>query len=113
VKDFVEDGSVLQPTLRQMVSQGESTAFIGTLLGHIARKDEGEAGIYGLAEGLSAREVEVLRLLNTSLDSRGIAAQLVISVNTARTHIRNIYAKLGVKRRMEAVERGMKLGILD
>ena len=54
----------------------------------------------------------MLRLLDTSMDSGEIADQLVISISTVRTHIRNIYAKLGVNRRMEAIQRGRELGLL-
>jgi LuxR family maltose regulon positive regulatory protein len=65
-----------------------------------------------LAEPLSERELEVLRLLTTHLSSREIAEQLVISVNTARSHIKNIYGKLDVHSRRAAVARAQELGIL-
>jgi len=54
----------------------------------------------------------VLRLLNTSLDSNEIAAELYISVNTVRTHIKNIYSKLDVNRRLQAVERAHELKLI-
>jgi LuxR family maltose regulon positive regulatory protein len=67
---------------------------------------------FNLLEPLSDRELEILRLLNTTLTSTEIADQLVIAVSTVRTHIRNIYGKLGVNRRMEALERARELGLL-
>lgn len=65
-----------------------------------------------LIQPLSERELEILRLLNTSLNSSEIAARLYISVSTVRTHIKNIYAKLNVNRRIEAVQRAAELGLI-
>ena len=56
-----------------------------------------------LPEPLSDRELQVLRLLDSPLTSEEIGRELYISSNTVRTHIKNIYAKLGVNRRMDAV----------
>ena len=61
---------------------------------------------------LSAREVEVLRLLGTDLDGPEIARTLVVSMNTLRTHTKNIYAKRGVNTRRAAVSRAQQLGLL-
>ena len=58
-----------------------------------------------LVEPLSERELEVLRLLAAGLESPEIARELLISVSTARTHIKNIYGKLGVHGRVQAIER--------
>ena len=65
-----------------------------------------------LVEPLSERELEVLRLLATDLDGPEIAAQLFVSLNTMRTHTRNIFAKLGVNSRRAAVSRATELGLL-
>ncbi len=66
-----------------------------------------------LVEPLSARELDVLRLLGSDLDGPDIARELVVSLNTLRTHTRNIYAKLGVNNRREAVRRAGELGLLS
>ena len=66
----------------------------------------------GLVETLSERELDVLRLLATDLDGPDIARRLFVSVNTMRTHSRNIYAKLGVNSRRAAVSRAEELGLL-
>jgi LuxR family maltose regulon positive regulatory protein len=63
-------------------------------------------------EPLSERELEVLRLLSTSLPTPDIAGELFISVSTVRTHIKNIYGKLNVHNRIGAVERARELGLL-
>ena len=65
----------------------------------------------GLIEPLSARELEVLRLLGTELDGPSIARQLFVSLNTVRTHTKNIYTKLGVNNRRSAVRRADELDL--
>ena len=54
----------------------------------------------------------MLRLLATELDGPEIAQRLFVSLNTLRTHTKNIYAKLGVNSRRAAVRRGGELGLL-
>jgi LuxR family maltose regulon positive regulatory protein len=66
-----------------------------------------------LLDPLSESELRVLRYLPTSLQGPEIAAELYVSVNTIRTHMRHLYAKLGVHRRVEAVERARQLGLLS
>jgi len=63
-------------------------------------------------EPLSRREVEVLRLLATDLTSIEMAQELVISVNTVRSHIKSIYAKLDAHSRYEAIMRATELNLL-
>lgn len=53
---------------------------------------------------LTAREIEVLRLLNMGLSRNEIAETLSISINTAKKHLSNIYAKMGVRNKTEALE---------
>jgi LuxR family maltose regulon positive regulatory protein len=65
-----------------------------------------------LIEPLSDRELDVLRLLAGELDGPGIAAELVVSLNTVRTHTKSIYGKLGVNSRRAAVRRAVELRLL-
>jgi ATP/maltotriose-dependent transcriptional regulator MalT len=65
-----------------------------------------------LCETLTAREREVLVLLAGPLSRREIASTLGISFDTAASHIKSIYRKLGVYSRERAVERGTALGLL-
>jgi LuxR family maltose regulon positive regulatory protein len=65
-----------------------------------------------LAEPLSERERAVLRLLRSELSGPEIARELFISLNTLRTHTKNIYAKLGVNNRRAAVRRAEELDLL-
>ena len=55
--------------------------------------------------GLTAREAEVLALLADGADAAAVASQLVVSLSTANTHIRHIYAKLGIHSRQELMAR--------
>jgi LuxR family transcriptional regulator, maltose regulon positive regulatory protein len=61
---------------------------------------------------LTERELAVLRLLASDLSQREIGAELYISLNTVKFHIRNIFRKLGVSGRAEAVARGRELALL-
>ena len=65
-----------------------------------------------LIEPLSQSEIRVLRYLPTNLSAREIARELSVSLNTVRTHMRHIFAKLGVHSRTEAVTRARALGLL-
>lgn len=66
----------------------------------------------GLAEPLTAREIEVLRLLAGGQTYEEIAAGLVVSINTVRTHVKAIYGKLGVNNRTAALEMARRVNIL-
>jgi LuxR family maltose regulon positive regulatory protein len=63
-------------------------------------------------EELTAREAAVLSLLPTGLSAREIGYELGVSRNTVKTHSKNLYRKLGVAERREAVARGRELGLL-
>jgi LuxR family maltose regulon positive regulatory protein len=63
-------------------------------------------------EPLRQSELRVLRYLPTNLTAPEIAAELYVSLNTVKTHTRNLYAKLGTHRRAEAVARARSLGLL-
>ena len=65
-----------------------------------------------LIEPLSQRELDVLRLLGTDLSGPDIARELMVSLNTLRTHTKNIYDKLGVNNRRAAVHRAEELKLL-
>jgi LuxR family maltose regulon positive regulatory protein len=65
------------------------------------------------AESPSPAELAVLRYLPSELSTRDIAAELFVSINTVRSHLRALYRKLGVSSRDEAVARAGALGLLD
>jgi DNA-binding CsgD family transcriptional regulator len=76
--------------------------------------DPGKEGFTNLpqAESLSPREIEVLRLIERGLSNQEIASRLTLAPSTVKTHINNIYGKLGVESRVQAINRAHELGIL-
>jgi LuxR family maltose regulon positive regulatory protein len=65
-----------------------------------------------LIEPLTERELEVLELFAEGLTNREIASRLFLALNTVKAHSRNIYGKLGVHNRTQAVARARALGVL-
>ena len=68
--------------------------------------------VSALVEQLSERELIVLGYLPSRLSNVEIAARLYVSVNTLKTHLKNIYRKLDVRSRGAAIERAESLGLL-
>ena len=62
--------------------------------------------------GLSKRELEVLQLMATGLSNQEIAAHLFVSLNTIKTHTANVFEKLDVKRRTQAVEKAKRMKLI-
>jgi LuxR family maltose regulon positive regulatory protein len=90
-------------------------SLVADTLDLLAGRAHGAAGteVHALEEPLSESELRVLRYLPTNLPAPEIAGELFVSVNTIRTHTRHIYAKLGVNRRVDAVQRARELGLLS
>lgn len=65
-----------------------------------------------LAETLTARERTILRYLTSDMSHDEIAAELFVTINTVKTHLRGIYRKLDVTERRDAVRRAQQLGLL-
>jgi LuxR family maltose regulon positive regulatory protein len=65
-----------------------------------------------IVERLSERELEVLRHVSGMLSTAEIAAEMYISVNTVKTHLKSIYRKLAASQRGEAVRRARQLGLI-
>jgi ATP/maltotriose-dependent transcriptional regulator MalT len=75
--------------------------------------EETRASVAPLVEPLTEREAEVLVLLASGRTNREIAADLFVTVGTIKAHTSNIYAKLQVRNRAEALSRARELGLLD
>ena len=65
-----------------------------------------------LVEPLSARELEILRLIAAGHSNQAIADTLIIAVSTVKRHINNIYGKLDVQSRTQALLRARELNLL-
>ncbi len=108
---FVSEGAPLAALLEAVVRRHPSWSYPRRLVAGVGRAPIGSVGQSPLDQ-LSERELDVLRLLATDLDGPEISRRLYISLNTLRTHTRNIYAKLGVNSRRTAVTKARELGLL-
>jgi two-component system response regulator DevR len=90
------------------ISAGDS-AFDSRSAAAVVRSMSGRADVH---QQLTARELEVLRLLATGLSNNQIGEQLYISATTAKFHVSNIMRKLEVSRRAEAVYAASKRGLI-
>ena len=102
---------LLERHARYRTAHATLIAAIKSLLAGLTR-DPPPAGHHSLVEPLRESELRVLRYLPTNLTAPEIASELYVSRNTVKTHMRNLYAKLGTHRRAEAVERARELGLL-
>jgi LuxR family maltose regulon positive regulatory protein len=123
VRTFIDEGEPIAPLLREAARRGVAQEYAGRLIAALEESARpGPAVSAGatlalpwarrLAEPLTEREVEVLRLLRTSMTTPEIAAELGIAPSTVRTFVKHLYGKLGVHRRLDAIDRAVELGIL-
>ena len=113
IRVFADEGPAMVALLEAAAKRGIAPGYVGLLLqafGGGARRTPAQPG---LIEPLSERELDVLRLLATDLGGPDIARELVVSLNTVRTHTKNIYTKLGVNNRRAAVRRAEELQLLQ
>ena len=112
VRLFVDEGPPMSTILEAAARQRIAPTYVRRLLGSFGGGEDGTRVKQALVEPLSERELDVLRLLATDLDGPDIARELVVSLNTVRTHTRSIYAKLGVNNRRAALRRAEELDLL-
>ena len=118
VRTFVDEGKAMRDLLRHAAAGGIASSYTGRLLsafGEPARPvstTSGRPGAPDIAEPLTEREAEILRLISVGMTNQEIASQLVISVATVKRHITNIYGKLGVSHRTQATARANELNLL-
>ncbi|MDA0183443.1 LuxR C-terminal-related transcriptional regulator [Solirubrobacter phytolaccae] len=111
---FLELGRPMEELLRHQIRAGTAhRAIVGELLDAFADRAPATRHVAPLLEPLSEREQAILRYLPTALSNREIAAELFVTTNTVKTHLRSIYRKLDVARRREAVERARDLRLLS
>jgi LuxR family maltose regulon positive regulatory protein len=110
IRPFVEGGPALLPLLKTVAADnvaGYAQQVIKALNASLPTPEQ-PSGVSALSE----REREVLRLIASGLKNQQIAHQLVISLNTVLYHTKNIYSKLGVTHRTQAVQHARELGVL-
>lgn len=124
VSTFLDEGARLLPVLQRCAARqgsGKAAAYAAHLLGMAGvpvEMPEAEPEpvpalqTQTLAEPLSTREQQILRLLALGLRNRGIADKLFLSELTVKSHLRNIYGKIGAGGRTEAVAIARRLGVV-
>ena len=118
---FVDEGAPIAALLRRVSSAGNSPKYVDTLLATLRQHAEDprlptEASISKdvqlLSEPLSERELEVLRLIASGLSNREIAQELFVTPGTTKRHVHNIYRKLEVRSRTQAIARARDLSLI-
>jgi LuxR family maltose regulon positive regulatory protein len=108
---FLDESRGLAGLLGATAAEGPAAGYARRLSATPEAGGNRASASAALIDPLSARELDVLRLLGTDLDGPDIARQLFVSLNTVRTHTKNIYAKLGVNNRRAAVRRAAELDL--
>jgi len=121
IRIFVDEGLPMAQLLSEAVAQGIMPDYTGKLLAVFEAEEQKSkdksylppaSPAQPLIEPLSQRELKVLQLIAQGLSNREISARLFIALSTVKGHNRNIFGKLQVQRRTEAVARARELGLL-
>ena len=111
VRTFVDEGRPMQLLLAEAATRGMMPAYTRKILSvfgsNLSPKSQ------PLIEPLSERELEILVLVADGLSNREISERLYVALSTVKGHNRNIFDKLQVKRRTEAVARARELGLIE
>jgi LuxR family maltose regulon positive regulatory protein len=114
VRMFLDEGEAMTRLLCQAQSRQVGSGYAAELLSKIGEiSGMIQPSMQLLSEPLTARELEVLKLIEAGCSNQDIAGQLFISMPTVKRHISNIYAKLGVESRTQAVAIGRELRIFE
>jgi len=119
IRLFVDEGPPMAHLLSAAAASGMMPDYIGKLLAALeadAHKSEDTSSLpppaQPLIEPLSPRELEILHLMAAGLSNQEMCEQLFLALSTVKGHNRNIFGKLQVQRRTEAVARARELGLL-
>lgn len=115
IRVFVDLGSEMETLLKHLYVQGFASAYLQKVLEAFPKTPKSVSNAIQsqvLVESLTEREMEILSLLAQRLSNKEIANLLIISPETVKRHTSNIYQKLGVKNRRQAVASGYTLGLL-
>ena len=111
IRIFVDEGEAIRPLIKKLSRTGDHP-LAGYMIKLLAAFTQPTTTVTSeMIEPLSERELEVLKLLRSELSGPEIAQQLIVSINTLRTHTKNIYNKLGVNNRRSAIRRAEELDL--
>jgi LuxR family maltose regulon positive regulatory protein len=113
VRVFLDEGEEVARLLAMLPERDDGSRHLRRLRAAAGTAGRPRSTAGALRDPLSERELEVLRLLASDLSGPDISRHLVVSLNTLRTHTKNIYAKLGATSRLGAVSRARELGLLN
>jgi LuxR family maltose regulon positive regulatory protein len=117
VRIFVDSGEPMRALLGEAAARNIAPDYVKKLLAAFRVQEYGSAEVAPythtpkLVEPLSDRELDVLRFLAEHRTNQEIAQAMCVSVNTVKTHLKNVYGKLGVHSRKRAVTRAKELGL--
>lgn len=114
LRTFIDEGDPMKKLLTQISPSSQVAEYSRNLLSafNSISSENNLQTAQQLLDPLSVRELEVLKLLATELSGPEIADDLMVSLNTFRTHTKNIYHKLGVNNRRMAVSQAEKLNLI-
>ena len=114
VRIFLDEGEAMTRLLCQVQSRQVGSGYATELLSRIGKiSSMTPPSMQLLIEPLTTREIEILKLIEAGCSNEEISEQLVISIATVKRHISNIYAKLGVKSRTQAIAIGKELKLFE
>jgi LuxR family transcriptional regulator, maltose regulon positive regulatory protein len=112
MRTFVDLGRPMLELLHLALSRGVATDYVHKLLAAFEGSGEAErAGLPQRSPLLSEREMDVLRCIAAGKSNQEIAREFVVAISTIKTHVNNIFVKLGVHSRTQAVARAKELGL--
>jgi LuxR family maltose regulon positive regulatory protein len=112
IRTFLDEGEPMHSLLREAASRGIQTKYVSKLLAAFGKADSVLLSSPALPEQLSRRETEILRLIKSGMSNCLIAKTLCVEESTIKTHINNLYGKLGVRSRTQAIARAADLNLL-
>jgi LuxR family transcriptional regulator, maltose regulon positive regulatory protein len=115
LRTFLDEGSAIANLLKQHTHSDAHRDYLHKLLSACGETISNHSPIHDLDSGIDAlsdRELEVLRLMAQGLKYEEIAGKLVITLNTVRFHVKQIYRKLNANNRTSAIETARKLDLL-